>query len=335
MISKRGENKMGMTFNDKYSQSIQNLSDIDMPDYSKDKMNHFVDFVELLAVFSDEDGISYGDVQDRFFGEPDENNTPERNDDNESFVDGIFDLIKERIALYGILYPFLLNEEQVLMLKASLSIEQELYLFLLLSSSLDIFYAFNTELTTDFETLSLKAMEALLPNAIVKPFGKNSEYQGTAIKKIKELAQDLGLPVKQYELDCVGGKNVQERGLDIVGWIPFADKCQNKVVFLCQCACGKSFEYKQHDTRRFENYYEFYKIRPQHTLFVPYSLINPKEGKFYHSDYIENEYLVFERLRILSLISGDEDVLNGLKSKELLEKVLELQNDERIKKELV
>lgn len=310
---------MATTFKDKYFQCVHNLEDIDMPDYPKTEVNYFADFVELLVMFSNQDGISYGDVQDRFFGEPDENNTPEKNDTNESFIDEIFDLIKERMALYGNSYPFLLDEEHVFCLKDNLSANQKLYLFLLLSSSLDIFRAFIVELTTDFESLSLKAIQAFLPNAIVKAFGKNSEYRGTAIEKIRKLAQDIGLPVKEYELKHVGAKNVQERGLDIVGWLPFLDNCQNKVVFLCQCACGKNFEYKQHDTRRFENYYEFYKTRPQHTLFLPYSLINPKEKRFYHSDYIENEYLIFERLRILNLISENKDILDGLESKELLD----------------
>ena len=313
---------MEMTFNEKYSQCIHNLSNISLPDFSRDETHYFADFIELLVVSANKDGVSYGDVQDRFFGEPDENNTPEINDDNESFIDSIFDLIEERIALYGESYPFLLNEEKVFLLKENLSINQKLYLFLLFSSSLNIFNVFSTELTTDFETVSFEAIKAFLPNATVKAFGKKSEYTGTAIEKIRKLSSDIGLHIKQYELDCINRKNVQERGLDIVGWIPFSDRCQNKVVFFCQCTCGKNFEYKQHDTRRFENYYEFYKTRPQHTLFIPYSLVDPKKDMFYHSDHIEEGFLVFERLRILSLMSEDESVWNSLESKKLLEEIL-------------
>jgi len=44
---------------------------------------------------------------------------------------------------------------------------------------------------------------------------------------------------------------------------------------------------------------QFYKTKPQHTIFIPYSLINIREKKFYHSDVIEKDYLVFERKRIL------------------------------------
>ncbi|MEZ4907965.1 MAG: hypothetical protein R2771_10100 [Saprospiraceae bacterium] len=68
-------------------------------------------------------------------------------------------------------------------------------------------------------------------NSTVKEFGKNTEYKGNAIEKIKNLADDLDLAIDDYELNQVGERNNQERGLDIIGWLPFNDKCGNKVVF--------------------------------------------------------------------------------------------------------
>lgn len=287
-----------------------------------DDKNLYADFVELLVVFSKGDGIAYGDILDRFYGEPDENSSTERNDTHETFIDEIFTLIEERISLFKDLYPFEIRTERNLTLKDTLSLSQKLYLFLLFSSSLDIFKSFNSELTTDFEILSYEAFKLFLPNAKVKHFGKMSEYKGTAKEKIKKLANDLELPTNEYEIGCIGERNVQERGLDIVSWLPFEDRCQNKFVFLCQCACGKRFESKQHDIRRYEHYYEFYKTKPQKTLFIPYSLINPKAGKFYHSDYIEDDYLIFERLRILNLTKQKVDLLGYLKSNCLIEKCI-------------
>lgn len=323
MTSERGGNKMAMSFDEKFTQCIRNLKNVDMPDCSRDETNLFADFVELLVIFSKGDGVAYGDIQDRFFGEPDENNSSERNDANESFIDGIFSLIEERWNLYGNQYPFEVGKEKVVILRKELSLSQKLYLFLLISSSLNIFKSFNAEITTDFEMVSYEAIKSFLPNAIVKPFGKLSEYKGNAKEKIRNLANDLGLPTDDYEIECVGERNIQERGLDIVSWIPFEDKCQNKIIFLCQCACGKQYESKQHDVRRFEHYYRFYRTKPQRTLFVPYALINPKDGKFYHSDYIEDEYLIFERLRIISLAKRREDVLTLLKSTCLVERCIQ------------
>lgn len=314
---------MVMSFDDKFIQCIRNLDGIDKPDYPRNETNLYADFVELLAVFSKGDGIAHGDIQDRFFGEPDENNSSEKNDDNESFIDRIFALIDERRYLYGNLYPFYLWDEQTIRLKKNLSLSQKLYLFLLFSSSLNIFKSFNSEITTDFEVVSFEAIRSFLPNAKVKHFGKLSEYKGTAREKIKKLADDIGLPTDDDEIGDIGERNNQERGLDIVSWLPFKDKCQNKVIFLCQCACGKQFESKQHDIRRYKNYYRFYRIKPQLTLFIPYSLINPEKNKFYHSDYVEDDYLVFERLRIINLAKRKKGVLALLNSTCLLEKCIQ------------
>lgn len=312
-----------MSFDDKFIQCIRNLEGIDKPDYPRNETNLYADFVELLAVFSKGDGIAHGDIQDRFFGEPDENNSSEKNDDNESFIDRIFALIDERRYLYGNLYPFYLWDEQTIRLKNNLSLSQKLYLFLLFSSSLNIFKSFNSEITTDFEVVSCEAIRSFLPNAKVKHFGKLSEYKGTAREKIKKLADDIGLPTDDDEIGDIGERNNQERGLDIVSWLPFKDKCQNKVIFLCQCACGKQFESKQHDIRRYKNYYRFYRTKPQLTLFIPYSLINPKKNKFYHSDYVEDDYLVFERLRIINLAKRKKGVLALLNSTCLLERCIQ------------
>ena len=129
------------------------------------------------------------------------------------------------------------------------------------------------------------------------------------------------MTVDDYELSQVGERNNQERGLDIIGWLPFNDKCGNKIILLCQCACGKQYESKQHDTRRFENYLKFYKTNPQHTMFIPYSLINVRANKFYHSDYIEKDYLIFERKGILEY--HKEDIFENLESYKIVNKCIE------------
>lgn len=314
-----------MSFEEKLALSIQKLKNADRPDCPMDCLNNYADFIELLVLFSGSDGVSYGDIQDRFFGELDENNTSETNDQNESFIDSIYKIIEERIALYKDTYPFD-KKDEVILLKKQLSVKQKIYLFLLLSSSLDIFRSFNAELTTDFETLCYKVMQLYLPNAIVKAFGKNSEYTGSAKVKIKKLAEDLGLQLDDYDFEQIGDRNSQERGLDIVGWLPFDDHCSNMIIFLGQCACGKQYESKQHDVRRFENYYRYYKTKPQRTLFIPYSLINPGKRKFYHSDYIEQGYLLFERKRILGLLEEDCAIFDNLTTKPLVENVLTTNN---------
>jgi hypothetical protein len=314
---------MEMTFEEKFAKCIQNLDNIDNPDYAKSEPNYYADFVELIALFSKNNGITFFDIQDRFFGEKEytkkspnfedtvftdpedrfsdfSDNVAKNKDNDEQLIKSFFLIIKERISLYADDYPFEYQNNGILVLKQNLSVKNKLYLSLLISSKLDIFNPFKSDLTADFEKVSYTVLKEFLPvKAVIKEFGKNTQYQGNAISKIKHLAADLDLQVDDYELRQISERNTQERGLDIIGWLPFADKCGNKVIFLCQCACGKEYESKQHDTRRFENYLRFYKTKPQHTLFIPYALINVHERKFYHSDYIEQDYLLFERKRIL------------------------------------
>jgi hypothetical protein len=296
---------MAMSFDDKFLVCLQNIDNINKPDYTSSELNYYADFVELLTLFSGEDGITQGDIQDRFFGEKDYKNAQER-DTDETFIRTIFLLIVERISLYADTYPYQYNDSQVLSLKENLSNKNKLYISLLLSSKLNIFRSFQTELTTEFENIAFYTLRGYLPShSVIREFGKNSHYTGNAKAKITQLAKDLNIEIKHYELSQINERNQQERGLDIVGWIPFSDQCANNLLFLVQCACGKEYESKQHDTRRFKNYLSFYKTNPQQTLFIPYSLINVRDKKFYHSDYIEDDFLIFERKRILEFYNDE------------------------------
>ncbi|NJN26649.1 MAG: hypothetical protein HC819_12045 [Cyclobacteriaceae bacterium] len=289
-----------MTFDEKFKECVQYFQNHSSPTYVRNDVYLFSDFVELSTVFSKDGEVSFGDIQDRFFGTKEYNSAEER-DNDDSLVLNIFMLLQERSYQYGDDYPFSYdNDRTVMKIKVGLNDKQKFYLYLLISSKLNIFKAFKTELTTEFEFVCKIALERYLPtDAVVKNFGRNSAYPGNAIGRIKGLAVDLNLTVDEYELSQVSERNNQERGLDIVGWIPFQDDCMNLLVFLAQCACGKDFESKQHDTRRFKNYLNFYKSNPIHIMFIPYSLINSREKKFYHSDLIEKDYLVFERKRIM------------------------------------
>jgi hypothetical protein len=97
---------MAMTFDDKFNLCVQNFNDILKPDYIESEIDYYVDFVELVVLFSNEDGVTFGDIQDRFFGEKDYDNAKER-DEDEKFLNQIFQRIKERLHLYNNEYPFL------------------------------------------------------------------------------------------------------------------------------------------------------------------------------------------------------------------------------------
>lgn len=293
-----------MTFEDKFSVCIQNFQNQSFPTYTRNELYLFADFIELLSLFSKDKFVTVGSVQDRFFGEKEYENDRQRDEDL-SFIQSIFLIVSERQLLFNDCYPFFFDEaSNILYLKSNLSDLNKFYLSLLVSSKLNIFNPFKSELTTEFEFFCKDILENFLPNfAVIKNFGRNTAYEGNAITKIKQLAMDLNLDIEEYEIKSISERNNQERGLDIVGWLPFDDKCKNLLVFLAQCACGKDYESKQHDVRRFMNYLKFYKSNPIYILFIPYSLINRKEAKFYHSDLIEKDYLIFERKRLIEFFN--------------------------------
>jgi hypothetical protein len=312
---------MEILFEEKFSECINCFEKLSSPSFSRNEISLYSDYVELLALFSRNGFISYGDIQDRFFGTKEYANSNER-DEDESLIIEIFLMLQERELLYSKNYPFKYdNDNSLIKVNDDLTGKQKLYIYLLISSMLSIFNPFRNELTSEFEFICKDAMVCFLPNySVVKQFGRNSDYDGNTKEKIKKLASDLNLSIDEYELMQISDRNYQERGLDIVGWIPFSDNCMNIIIFLAQCACGKDYESKQHDTRRFRNYMRFYKTEPIHVMFIPYSLINPKERKFYHSDLIEKDYLIFERKRIIELYNLNQ--FNNYKSYQVVESVL-------------
>ncbi|MFD2524158.1 hypothetical protein [Emticicia soli] len=291
-----------MTFEEKFEGCMKNFQNQSSPGYTRNDLYLYADFIELIALFSKDGVVSVGDILDRFYGTI-EYSSPEAKDEDEIFIKKIFELLKERSELYNTYYPYLFDDNEVLLsTKPNISEHNKLYIYLLISSKLNIFNDFTKELTTEFEYISKEVLEKFLPNnAIVKNFGRNTAYTGNARNKIKQLAADLNLTVDDYEIQQIAERNNQERGLDIVGWIPFEDNCMNILVFLAQCACGKNYEVKQHDARRFRNYLNFYKLEPILIMFISYSLISLRDKKFYHSDLVEKDYLIFERKRIIEL----------------------------------
>jgi len=319
------------TFEDKLKECFVNFDNIEKPSYTRNELNLYADFVELVSLFSNTDGVSSGDISDRFFGTKDysdnEVTNAEQKDKDESFVNEILMIVEERAKLYENDYPFSFENSEILVLKENLNWRSKLYLGLLISSKLNIFNEFTPVLSTEFETISYFVFKSYLPEySIIKEFGKNTEYTGNAINKITQLASDLGLDIDDDELECVSERNYQERGLDVIGWIPFEDNCKNKLVYLAQCACGKDKESKFHDTRRFENYLLFYKTKPQHIMFIPYSLINVSKGKFYQSDLIEKDFLIIERKRILNLFK-EEEIFNDLEMNKIVENCITYSED--------
>ncbi len=291
----------------------------------------YADYIELVSLFSNNNLVTTTDILDRFKDEglikqkKSDEDQAEANDGNEVFVNTIFQLLTFRGNIYNADYPFLINSKTIILKSKTLNNKQKLYIYLLLSSNLNIFLKFHTELTTEFEKLCYYTLKDFLPkHSVVKQMGKNSDYSGTALDKIQQLANDIKISTNEKHFNNTNIAGNQERGLDIIGWIPFKDNVPNKLIIMGQCACGKEWYNKLSETKRYEKYWHL-DCRPIHTIFIPYSLIQESNSNFFQSDEINN-ILVFERGRILEIIN-DFDFIDNFECMQLVDKCLEYEED--------
>lgn len=324
-----------MSFDSKLKEYFANVN-IKLSGKPAEHLIHiYADYVEIVSLFSNQNYVSTADVLDRFRDEGiimqqknDEEQAGE-NDKNEKWINSIFQILNEREYLFSTDYPFEILGNNKIKLKdqAQLTDKNRLYIFLLLASSLNVFDLFESELTSEFELVCFHTLAKYLPShATVKSFGKNSEYTGTAKEKITKLASDLKVNIDDNFLNKISHKGNQERGLDIVGWIPFSDNVSNHFSLFCQCACGKEWFKKLTETRRYERYYKFHCNKPNHAMFIPYSLINFQDSDFYQADELGTDTLLFERKRILNYID-DLAFFMSLNSKILVDNCIGFEED--------
>ncbi|MCP4763180.1 MAG: hypothetical protein GY870_15510 [archaeon] len=302
-------------------------------------LNHLhADYTELTALMSNDNFVTTTDILNRYkkedinprmrssdleTGRKKSVLNSEVNDENEQWVDEIFDILNFRAGLFANQYPFEATQNKII-LKNDLTDIQKLYLILLLSSNLNYFNLVQPELTTEFESISYHALKTVLPsNGKIKEFGNNSDYRGTAKNKIIELAKDLNVEIVEKEIENILGN--KEDGLDLIAWIPFEDKIPNMITIMGQCACGKDWPEKQYETDKFyDAYYIFFRLRPIRSLFIPYAL-SKVSYTFYQTNKI-NQTLLFDRKRILDNIK-DTEFLNELKAKIIVEKCIKFEED--------
>jgi len=242
------------------------------------KVYLYADYFELMALFNNRNIITKGEVLDRLKDEgiikqvDNQDEQAQKNDDNEAFISNVFLLISQRSISFNENYPFAYANEK-LVLKEELLVKQKLYLHLLLSSNLYLFPKnFESFLTTEFELLSEEALKNYLPDfAIIKSFGENSEFKGYTKGKIKQLAKLMSIESEDQFLDTIAEKGTKDLGLDIVGWLPFDDMIGNYLSIFVQCACGKNWNKKLSETKRYNRLLKAYLSDFTHSLFIPYS----------------------------------------------------------------
>jgi len=295
--------------------------------------HYHCDYIELLALSQNSDIVSLEDVRSRytnFEGEFDDligdvnlqeqNNSCYVDDKWASRIHDWFLMLETRSLSYGDAYPFNVVDRNTLSLKNNLTEINYVYIFLLISSLLNYFSkAAISSLTSDFEIVALHALSKYLPGyAVSRKFGKsntsNDRYVGNIANKIDLLAEDLKKNIC-YEPRYFSDRDIGDLGIDLVAWLPISeDECYSYIqIIFAQCAAGKNWLKKQDEPIRSVKNCISRIDNPINMMFIPYDARNA-DRNFHEEAKIESSLLLFDRRRIVSLLSGSAEMVCELAS---------------------
>ncbi len=292
--------------------------------------HNYADFIELLCLANLDGEVSHSDVIDRIaprqkdLGEGDYEENREAleldSDDgffasNRSMISDKWDdklrdwflILSMRVSLYGEVYPFIVDGKELKVRKKK-SAKQLTYIYLLLCSNLYLFpKREGGNLANAFEVFCLKVFKQILPKEFeVHLFGKNQYNARGRFRSSQSLwsrmhafaraiNEDVSQKISETEYHA---KNTGDEGLDLIAWLPTADELPSKIVLLGQCACGKDWIGKQHQSGfdawsnkiSFTNY-------TVNNMFIPYCYRKADRG--WHKPSVIHKTFLIDRKRLL------------------------------------
>ena len=219
------------------------------------------------AELQEEQLPSQGDQPAREEGEDDNVESDRRelkgrtsNDGSPALTGEVVQILERRAKAFARTYPFKVEGELLELRPGPFSLPRQLYLYLLLASSYK-FLARSTDrekTTKAFERLAVPVLKNYFgPKLTVHVFGtgarRRSRYHGNFKKALEKLSQDIKIETtKRWDREADELSASGDRGLDVVGWIPFADSDPEdmRMVLFGQCATGKSWKGKQLEASR-------------------------------------------------------------------------------------
>jgi len=259
--------------------------------------NSLLTVQDVITHYRDYD-VDVGIKKSSLLSEQVTNPASEINDEWQSKMIDIFEVLEERLCLYEDDYPFIIGHNHI-QLKANLTSRHKLYLSLLLASNLNNFSKVQNVITAEFETFSKYLLEDFFPKINVEEFGQNSSFKGNTVDKIEALSKILKIKTRPDYLNQIPKNANKEKGLDVVGWQQFNDEIANMLILLAQCACGKNWVDKISETKSYDTFLDFVRINPLHLMFIPYGLAH-YDNNFYQAEKT-NGLLFFERKRFLDI----------------------------------
>jgi hypothetical protein len=293
--------------------------------------HQWADYVELLALTSEDKSYSQAqlqdtegeiedvavDMEDVDFDEETISSDPDFNIENSRNFNGdeklnrrwadIKTCLHSRHLRLGDAWPFELKDD-VLYATASLQNSlHRLYTALLLASALKyILKTRHKDITTSLEEIGYRLFCYLMPMSqtawIVKPFGAHqriaNSYQGTLFNKISQLAKDLNTQCVAQRDDFKPGDS-GDGGLDLVAWHPMGDKLGYIPIAFAQCGCSlDDLKHKQLEAHP-ANWRNKIQLQnpPTNYYFAPHDL-RQNSGRW---DEQLGEVIMLDRARIIHL----------------------------------
>lgn len=211
---------------------------------SQDPAPIVADYIELQCLLTQTPISSYS-LRSLFSMSDDEINNDGVESSDDLSVDAIEDGIKEceqRAAFCPAKYPFKVNANS-LEPQADGGVNREIYQFLLLSTRLNM-----NEHKVQAGLDATKLFEELCSGVAREYFGHHSKSMvfGTAgtdgfQQKVEDVISKLNL-TSTYKVPVGSTGRQKDAAVDIVAWIPFADKKDSQMIAIGQCKTGTHWE---------------------------------------------------------------------------------------------
>lgn len=294
------------------------------PPRHKESTYLMADYVELLCLINTDHEISIDEVIKRVYHSIESETEREveinegsiyeeppcvyKDNQQKAGIDWLRQL-SYRAATFGGHYPFQVAGNKLL-LKTDLSPHQKTYIYLLICACLRVVKrSFWLQLTSNFELISGKALEAYLPSFNVHLFGKSMQGRRRYPSKLLQAIEKLCIDINERNIcrtEYIGDKNTGDGGLDIVAWRHAfnTERASGSIICFAQCACSpEDWKDKQHESHnvRWRRKIDFMHP-PINLMFIPLCFRNSTGGWFNENDI--EDCILFDRLRICHLFSS-------------------------------
>ena len=282
---------------------------------SQDPASIVADYLELQCLFTKAPVSSYS-LRSLFSMSDDEINNEGVESSDDLSMDALEDGIKEceqRASFCPAKYPFRVNLNSLEPLNEG-GVNREIYQFLLLSTRLNM-----NEQKVQAGHDATKLFEELCAVVAGEYFGQHSKAMvfGTADRggfqrKVETVISNLNL-TSTYKVPMGSSGRQKDAAVDVIAWIPFADKKDSQMIAIGQCKTGTHWEGMLSSTQPdvfFESYFSGKPFADVERMFF----VCESYGIDKWEERSRKAGIMFDRTRIMEYIpaSIDANLLNRI-----------------------